>query len=193
MSLLCRRHVPSAWYSGKFWTVDYVLAQVNIGRLLAPLDSVQLADFVAALDSVNAVADAAPGFIWRLQTEEGNATSLRAFESDAEGADGGILINMSVWESVEALGAYVYGAAHAAVLRRRREWFEKMADAYAALWWIPRGHIPTIHEAEDRVARLRRHGPTPHAFTLKVHFPPPSGEPGDAEPLISPQDWACTV
>jgi hypothetical protein len=89
--------------------LDYVLAQVNIGRLVAPLDSARLADFAAALDPVNAVADAAPGFVWRLQTEEGKATSLRAFEEDAASAGGGILINMSVWESVEALGAYVYG------------------------------------------------------------------------------------
>jgi hypothetical protein len=173
--------------------MDYVVAQVNIGRLAAPLDSIQLEDFVAGLDPVNAVADAAPGFVWRLQTEDGNATSLRAFEADAEGADGGILINMSVWESVEALGAFVYGPAHSAVLRRRREWFEKMADAYTAVWWIERGHIPTIPEAEDRVAYLRRHGPTPYAFTLRVHFPPPGEDAGSLDALYSPDDWACTV
>src|ERR1700753_3733277 len=103
--------------------MDYVVAQLNIGRLVAPLDSPQLADFVAALDPVNAVADSAPGFVWRLQTEDGNAPALRAFEQDAEGADGGILLNMSAWESVEALAAYVYGDVHLAVLRRRREWF----------------------------------------------------------------------
>ena len=153
--------------------MDYVVAQVNIGRLVAPLDSPQLADFVAMLDPVNAVADAAPGFVWRLQTEDGNATALRAFEEDAEGADGGILINMSVWETVEDLAAFAYGDAHLAVLRRRREWFERLKDAYMALWWIPRGHIPTIHEAEERVKHLRAHGPTPYAFTLRVHFPPP--------------------
>ncbi len=158
-----------------------VLAQVNIGRLAAPLDSEQLAGFVAALDPVNAVADAAPGFIWRLRTQEGNATSLRVFE-DAEGADGAILVNMSVWESVEALGAYVYGDAHLAVLRRRREWFEKMKDAYAALWWIERDHIPTTGEAENRVRHLREHGPTPYAFTFRTHFPPPEsdGAPGSS-------------
>ena len=171
--------------------VRHVLAQVNIGRLVAPLDSPQLADFVAWLDPVNAVADAAPGFVWRLQTEDGDATALRAFEHDAEGADGGILINMSVWESVEALAAFVYGDAHRAVLRRRREWFEQLTDIYAAAWWVPCGHIPTIAEAEERVKHLRRHGPTPYAFTLKVHFPPPGS--GDAEPLHSPEDWACTV
>jgi hypothetical protein len=175
--------------------MDYVLAQVNIGRLLAPLDSAQLAGFVAGLDPVNAVADSAPGFVWRLQTEDGNATSLRAFEEDAEGADGGILINMSVWESVEALGEFVYGAAHLTVLRRRREWFELIKDAYAALWWIERGHIPAIPEAEVRLRHLRQHGPTRYAFTLKAHFPPPSGAvDGDAlAPLLSPEDWACPV
>jgi hypothetical protein len=169
--------------------MDYVLAQVNIGRLLAPLDSPRLAGFVAELDPVNSVADAAPGFIWRLQTEDGNATAIRAFERDAEGADGGILINMSVWESVEALGEFVYGAAHLRVLRRRREWFERLKEAYTALWWIPRGHIPIVREAEDRVRHLRRHGPTPYAFTLRESFPPPDG--GHAEPLRSPEDWTC--
>jgi hypothetical protein len=171
--------------------MDYVVAQVNIGRLVAPLASPQLADFVAGLDPVNAVADAAPGFMWRLQTEDGNATALRAFEQDAEGADGGILINMSVWETVEALAAYVYGPEHLAVLRRRREWFQRLKEAYTALWWIPRGQIPTVTEAEDRVKHLRAHGPTPHAFTLKVHFPPPGS--GATEPLHSPEDWACPV
>jgi hypothetical protein len=171
--------------------MEYVVAQVNIGRLAAPLDSPRLAGFVANLDPVNAVADAAPGFVWRLQTEDGNATAVRAFEDDGEGADGGILINLSVWETVEALAAYVYGEEHIAVLRRRREWFEPMKAAYTALWWIPRGHVPTVHEAEDRVKHLRAHGPTPQAFTLKVHFP----VPGSAEiaPVQSPEDWACPV
>jgi len=171
--------------------MEYVLAQVNIGRLVAPLDSPQLADFMAWLDPVNAVADGAPGFVWRLQTEDGNSTALRAFEDDAEGADGGILINMSVWESVDALAAFVYGDAHREVLRRRREWFERLKDAYAALWWIPRGHIPTIGEAEDRVKHLRAHGPTPHAFSFKVHFPPPDS--AELSPVSSPEDWACAV
>ncbi len=166
-----------------------MLAQVNVGRMIAPLDSPRLADFVAALDPVNAVADAAPGFVWRLQTADGNATALRAFEEDADGADGGILVNMSVWESVGALAGYVYGPAHLAVLRRRRQWFEQMKDAYTALWWIPRGHIPAISEAEARVRHLRAHGPTPHAFTLREHFPPPDS--GDLEMLLSPEDWTC--
>ena len=172
--------------------MDYVLAQVNIARLLAPLDSPAIAGFVAALDPVNALADAAPGFVWRLQAEDGNATALRAFEGDAAGAGGGILINMSVWESVQALRAFVFGDAHLAVLRQRRKWFERMTDAYTALWWVPRGHIPTIAEAEDRVRHLRRHGPTAHAFTLRAHFPAP-GDAGASAPRVSPQDWACSV
>jgi hypothetical protein len=169
--------------------MEYAIAQVNVGRLVAPLDSPRLADFVARLDAVNAVADSAPGFLWRLQTEDGNATALRAFEADADGADGGILINMSVWETVEALGTYVYGDAHLAVLRRRREWFERMTQAYTALWWIPRGHLPTITEAEDRVSHLRTHGPTPYAFTLRQHFAPPDAH--DPEPLLRPDHWTC--
>jgi Domain of unknown function (DUF3291) len=173
--------------------MDYVLAQVNIGRLLAPIDSPLIADFVAALDPVNAVADAAPGFVWRMETEDGNALAVRGFEQDGVGSGGGILINMSVWESVEALAAYVYGDAHLAVLRRRREWYERMRDAYAALWWIPRGHIPTVAEAEDRVEHVRAHGPTPYAFSLKQHFPPPGNAGADAgtEPIRSPEDWTC--
>ena len=170
--------------------VDYVLAQVNIGRLREPLDSPLLADFVAALDPVNAAADAAPGFIWRMQTEDGNATAVRAFEWDADGS-AGVLVNMSVWESVEALAAYVYSDTHRQVLRRRREWFQRMPVAYTALWWIPRGHVPTTHEAEDRVRHLRLHGPTARAFTLKEHFPPP----GSADPGVRRGDarWECPV
>jgi hypothetical protein len=171
--------------------MEYVLAQVNVGRLLAPVDSPLIAGFVALLDDVNAVADAAPGFVWRLQTEDGNSMALRAFESDAEGADGGILINMSVWESVETLGAFVYGDMHRAVLRRRREWFERMTDAYMAAWWIPRGHIPTIALAEDRVRYLRARGPTPYAFTLREHFPPPDAD--DFGEVNTREDWACPV
>ena len=181
----------------------YVLAQVNIGRLLAPIESPLIAGFVAALDEVNAVADAAPGFVWRLQTEDGDATAVRGFERDAVGAAGGVIINMSVWESVEALAAYAYGAEHIAVLRRRREWFEKMRHAHLVLWWIPRGHIPTVSEAEDRLEHLRAHGPTAHAFTLRQHFPPPGDGDGDGldggldgegrAAIRSPEDWACPV
>src|SRR5271170_4480432 len=112
--------------------MSHVLAQINVARLRAPLESPLLADFVAALDPVNAAADAAPGFIWRLQTEDGNATAVHAFQWDQAGS-AGVLVNMSVWESVEALAAYVYSDIHRQVLRRRRQWFERMAEAYVAL------------------------------------------------------------
>jgi hypothetical protein len=168
--------------------MSFVLAQVNIGRLRAPIDSPELAGFVAALDPVNAVADAARGFIWRLQTEDGNATAIQAFEWDAEGS-AGVIMNMSVWESVEALAAFVYSTGHRAVLRRRREWFEQMPQAYTALWWIPRGTIPTVADAEDKVRYLRQHGPSQEAFTLKVHFPPP-GESDDV-PVRGRDEWMC--
>ena len=168
--------------------VGYVLAQVNIGRLRAPLDSPQLASFMAALDPVNAAADTAAGFVWRLQTEDGNATAVRAFEWDQAGS-AGVILNMSVWESVEALAAFVYSRQHRQVLRRRREWFEQMAEAYLALWWVPRGHVPTPGEAEDRIRHLRANGPTPHAFTLRVHFSPP-GE-GECAPRPGQADWMC--
>lgn len=167
--------------------MDYVLAQVNIARLLAPLDSPLIADFVAALDPVNAQADAAPGFLWRLQTEDGDATAISGFAS--EGTTD-LVINMSVWETVQDLAAYVYGnSEHRAVLRRRREWFEKMTEAYAALWWVARGHAPTVAEAEERVGHLRVHGPTPHAFTLRRHFPAPGTPDGTGARIRD--DWFC--
>ena len=118
------------------------LAQVNIGRLQEPLDHPQLAAFVEALDPVNAAAERAPGFVWRLQTEDGNATSVEAFTWDA-GESAGMIINMSVWTDVEHLTAFVLGDLHRAILRRRREFFQKMAEAYLACWWVPEGHRPS--------------------------------------------------
>jgi hypothetical protein len=146
------------------------LAQVNIALPRETLDAPLLAGFVAALAPVNAVADASPGFVWRLQTEDGDATAIRAFGDDR------LIVNMSVWESVEALRSFVYGAEHAAVLRRRREWFERLGVPETALWWVPAGTIPTVAEAEERLAHLRAHGPTPDAFTLRG-------------PLDAPASW----
>jgi hypothetical protein len=141
------------------------LAQVNVARLGAPLDSPQLADFVANLERINAVADASPGFVWRLQTETGDATSLRIFDDDW------LIVNMSVWDSLEALRTYVYRSPHADVLRRRQEWFEKMVEANVALWWIEAGTLPTLRDAEERLLRLRAEGSTSDAFTLKEPYP----------------------
>lgn len=142
------------------------LAQVNIALPRAPLDSAVMAEFVAALEPVNALADVSPGFVWRLKAGDGNATSIRAFDDER------LIVNLTVWQSLEALRAYALAGGHAAVMRRRREWFERMTDAYVALWWVPAGHIPTLAEAEERLAHLRRRGPTARAFTFKQPFPP---------------------
>jgi hypothetical protein len=172
--------------------VEYLLAQVNIARMREPLDSPLLAGFVAALDPVNALADAAPGFVWRLQTEDGNALAVRAFDWDRAGS-AGVLINMSVWESVGALAAFVYSDEHREVMRQRRTWFSQMEAAHTALWWVPRGHVPTPEEAEERVIHLREFGPTVHAFTLREHFPPPgvAASGSDSGPVSSPEEWNC--
>ena len=152
--------------------MSWQLAQVNIGRLQAALDAPQLRPFMEALDRVNAAADHSPGFIWRLQTEDGNATAVKAFTWDT--ADSvGVIINMSVWTDVEHLTAFVLSDAHRAILRRRREFFERMPEAYLACWWVAAGHMPTTDEAEERIRHLRAHGPTPYAFTLRHHYPPP--------------------
>ena len=153
------------------------VAQVNIARFKAPIDSPLIAGFVERLDPINALADDAPGFVWRLQTEEGNATSIHAFEDDL------ILVNMSVWESVEDLNAFVYRSPHFEVFRRRREWTEHMDRAYLALWWIHAGTIPTVEEGRRRLDLLIEHGPTPDAFTFKRTFPAPASE---AEAPVAP-------
>ncbi len=121
---------------------------------------------MSRLDEINAIADTSPGFVWRLQTSEGNATDLRPYEDER------ILVNMSVWESIEQLKHYVYKTTHADLLRQRQEWFEKFTGSYTALWWIPKGHVPTVDEAKKRLAHLESHGPTPFAFTFKQSFPP---------------------
>ncbi|HYM43753.1 MAG TPA: DUF3291 domain-containing protein [Steroidobacteraceae bacterium] len=153
----------------------YELAQLNIGFIRGPMDSPVMADFVANLARINALADASPGFVWRLQTEAGNATDIRAFENPNQ------LLNMSVWSDADALRRFVYRSAHAEILRRRREWFEPVQDAIMVLWWVPRGHRPGIEEAVARLTLLRERGPTPQAFTFRQTFPPPDAPPA-AEP-----------
>jgi Domain of unknown function (DUF3291) len=160
---------------------SYHLAQLNIGIPRGPLDGPVMKEFMDSLDSVNAVADAAPGFVWRLQTDDGNATALRAFDDDR------LMLNMSVWESLEALRGFVYSSrAHLDVLRRRREWFEQMSELFVVLWWVGAGHVPTVPEAEERLTLLRAIGPSPDAFTFRRHFPPPSSE--DAAPVDDDRD-----
>ncbi|MFJ2928839.1 DUF3291 domain-containing protein [Streptomyces massasporeus] len=163
----------------------YELAQVNLGRLKAPLDSPQLKDFVDNLDPVNADADGADGFVWRLQGEGcDDATDVPVF------GDSWLIINMSVWRDTNALTAYMYQGRHREMLARRREWFERVQEAMVALWWVPAGHRPTVAEAESRVLHLRTHGPTPYAFTLRTSFPPQG-----ATPLLGevPEGLGCAL
>jgi hypothetical protein len=153
--------------------MEWQLAELNIARLRAPLDDPATQEFVDALDEINALADASPGFVWRLQTEDGNATAIKTFDDDL------IITNMSTWESVEALGNYIYRSGHVAFLRRKREWFNEYGSAHLVLWWVEAGTPPTVDEALDRLAHLEEHGPSTRAFTFGKPFPP--SDRSDAE------------
>ncbi|MCT9080918.1 DUF3291 domain-containing protein [Streptomyces fulvoviolaceus] len=160
----------------------YELAQANIGRLKAPLDSPQLKDFVDNLDPVNADADAADGFVWRLEGDSGDATDIAVFD------DEWLIINMSVWRDTNALTAFMYQGRHREMLARRREFFERVQEMMTVLWWVPAGHQPTVAEAEARLLHLRANGPTPYAFTLRTSFPAQGAEPVALE---VPGDLGC--
>jgi hypothetical protein len=146
------------------------IAQVNIALPREPLDSPALAEFVANLEPVNALADAAPGFVWRLEDASGDATAIRVFDDER------LIINLSVWESIDALWEFVYSGGHLTVMRRRREWMTRLASAYMCLWRVPEGHVPDTTEARERLEHLERHGPTPHAFTFKRRLEPATVE-----------------
>ncbi|PRY62371.1 DUF3291 domain-containing protein [Glycomyces artemisiae] len=146
----------------------YELAQVNIGRMRAPLDSPVMKDFMDGLAEVNAAADAHEGFVWRLADGEGEGATAFRFWGDEW-----LIVNMSVWEDPETFRAYVYGAVHRPYLQRRREWFEHLKEAITALWWVPAGERPTVQDAEKRLTMLREKGPTADAFTMKALFPKP--------------------
>jgi hypothetical protein len=154
------------------------LAQVNIGRFRAPIDDPIMEGFRSQLEPVNALADRTPGFVWRLQTEDGDATAIRPLDDDDR-----LAINMSVWESLEALQRFVYASDHIAPLRARKQWFEPMEGPILALWWVPAGHVPTVAEAMERLRHLKEHGPSPHAFTFRAPFPAPGGREDEAAPL----------
>ena len=157
----------------------YELAQLNIGVIRGPIDSPVMAEFVANLERINALAEASPGFVWRLQTEAGDATAIRPFDDPNQ------LVNMSVWRDADSLRRFVYRSAHADILKRRREWFERLGEAIMVLWWVPRGHRPGVEEAIARLTLLRARGATPEAFTFRQTFPAPdapaSEQPGGFE------------
>jgi hypothetical protein len=147
--------------------MTYELAQLNIGVIKGPMDSPVMADFAANLNRINALAEQAPGFIWRLQTDEGDATAIRPFD------DKNMLVNMSVWRDVESLRRFVYRSEHVDILRRRGQWFERMSEAFLVLWWVPEGHRPSVAEAIAKLEILRCHGPTAEAFTFRQSYPAP--------------------
>ncbi len=148
----------------------YDLAQFNVARMQAPLTDPLMSDFVAGLQRINALADAAPGFVWRLREESGDATAQRPLGEH-------MLVNLSVWTDALALKEYVYRSDHIDFLRARREWFEPMREASAVMWWVPCGHRPSMEEALARLEHLRAHGATPHAFTFSKDFAAPASAP----------------
>ena len=144
---------------------DAHLAQLNVARPRAPMDDPQMAEFKAALDQVNQLAEETPGFVWRLTDGFGaDATTIRI-------GGGEIMVNLSVWESRDALWNFAYRSPHMDYLRRRQEWFHRMAEPYQVLWWVPAGHCPTVAEAENRLEAVRSQGPGPAAFTFRHFYP----------------------
>ncbi|MDX2139673.1 MAG: DUF3291 domain-containing protein [Chloroflexota bacterium] len=144
-------------------STTFHIAQLNLARMLTSLDDPSMKDFVDNVPRVNQIGIDTPGFVWILKGDGGDATLLRPFGDD-------VLINMTVWESIDALFQYAYYSDHAQFFRRRAEWFQKAAEAMVVLWWVPAGHQPTLEEADARIQHLRQHGPTPYAFTFKQRF-----------------------
>lgn len=144
--------------------MKYHLAQINIGKMLAPADSPLMAEFMDNLDHINGLAEQSEGFVWRLRDDSNNATSIRIFDDEF------IIVNISVWENMETLGKFVYQTVHADFLRRRKSWFEKMDKQYLALWYIPAGTTPSLAEAIERLEHIRMHGETPYAFGFRKNF-----------------------
>lgn len=145
----------------------YHIAEFNIGRLKYPKDSIEVKDFMDALDHVNSMGETTEGFVWMLKDEEGyGATGVEAFD------DPQIIVNYTIWDSIDKLHTFTYSGDHIEVFRRRREWFEKHEQPSLVLWWIKEGEIPSIEEAKERLDYLRRHGPSPFAFNFTKRFVP---------------------
>ncbi len=148
------------------------LAQLNVARLRAPIEDPLIDDFRTNLAPINALAEASPGFVWRLQDDTGNATSIKPFGDELE------IVNLTVWESIEALADFTYRSGHVEFLRRRRDFFQAPTEPFLCLWWIPEGAVPTVEEAIARLVHLRAHGPTPTAFTFRRRFEQDGGHDG---------------
>lgn len=146
----------------------YHLAQLNIAKLKAPLEDPSIEGFVSKLDEINALADSSQGFIWRLQEEDGSAVNISVFDDEY------LIVNMSVWESIEDLKNFVYKSGHVKVYLQKDSWFHKMTDHHMVLWWIEKGEIPDIFDAKNRLKHLQENGPSSFAFTFKNVFNPDS-------------------
>jgi len=149
--------------------MSHQLAQLNIAVMKEPLESPTMADFVANLDRINALAESAPGFVWRFQTDEGDATAARPLGDDT-------LINLSVWQDLASLNDYVYRSGHAQIMKRRKEWFERLREAHVVLWWVAKGHRPNLDEAIAKLNRLRSSGPSQEAFSFRQAYPAPGAQ-----------------
>jgi hypothetical protein len=143
------------------------LAQVNVAQAKAEMESELMQGFVSRLDEINALAESAEGFIWRLKEDSGSATAIRVFDDPL------LLINMSVWANLEALKHYVYKSLHVELIKDREVWFNKMGESHQALWWIPAGHIPCTEEARKKLEYIRKNGPSADAFTFAKPYPTP--------------------
>lgn len=151
-------------------TEKHHLVQLNIAHARAAMTDPVMQGFASRLDEINALAERSPGFVWRLQSDSGNATDILAFD------DPTLLLNMSVWTSVEALEAYVYQGEHIALMRERKQWFTRPSGPHMVLWWLAAGETPSIDDAKARLKVLEDRGPTSDAFTFRERFPPP-GDP----------------
>lgn len=158
--------------------VRHHVAQLNVGRTVAALDDPRLADFMAWLDRINALAERSPGFVWRLQGDNGNNTELKV------GDDPLFIVNLSVWESIDDLQAFTYRSDHRSVFARRYEWFERWDGPNVVLWWQPAGRLPDVDDALARLRRLTDLGPTPEAFSFKIRFPPPDAVDPAGAPMV---------
>lgn len=148
--------------------MSWHIAQYNVARLRAPLEDPSMQGFRENLDRINHLGDATPGFVWRFVVADDNSTSLRVRGDDM------MVVNFTVWESIDALFEFTYRSDHAEVYRRRREWFDHLGYPYLVLWWVPAGHIPSLEEADARLDHLIAKGPTPHAFNFKQRFHAPA-------------------
>jgi hypothetical protein len=140
------------------------LAELNVGRLLAPTDDPRVAEFMAALDRVNGMGKRMPGFVWMM---EGSGEPGTGNTEAKIGGDPQYVSNLTVWESVETLENFVWNTVHRAFYERRQEWFEVLGKMHFVMWWVPAGHRPTLDEALERLEHLRAHGDSDHAFGWK--------------------------